>query len=134
MSQTTRILAIDDEAPLVGLIEKFLSRMGFTVDTALDGTSAWERFEAAAEPYHLVIADLTLPDANGLELASRMMRAQPDLKVLLCSGYPVDLSTMPAEFQSRVNSLQKPFLPNMLTAAVNELLPRQSSPSPSSAA
>jgi DNA-binding NtrC family response regulator len=116
------ILVVDDEPPLRKLMQAFLERLGYSVDTCGTATEALKTFRASPERYALVVADLSLPDMAGQDMALLMRKERPAIKVLLCSGYPFELATLPAEHRSSFGSLQKPFLPNMLTAAVEELL------------
>jgi len=62
------------------------------------------------------LADLTLPDGSGLELAGAFLRADPNLRVVLCSGYPLALEMLPEGDRERATLLQKPFSPQELLA------------------
>jgi DNA-binding NtrC family response regulator len=101
--------------------------MGYVVDTSPDANGAFAAVDRASGPYDLVVADLTLPGMSGQDMALQMLNANPLLKVLLCSGYPIAVDALPEEVQERVASLEKPFLPNMLAKAIEELLQRNSS-------
>jgi DNA-binding NtrC family response regulator len=122
--QRARILLVDDEPALVKLMQTYLSRMGYTVDTSGDANGAFAAFEKATGDYDLMVADLTLPGMSGQDMALQLLEAKPALKVLLCSGYPIAVDALPAQVQGRVASLEKPFLPNMLAKAIEELLQR----------
>ena len=117
-----RILLVDDEPALTRLMQTYLARMGYTVDTSLRATEALALFEANPQAYNLVVADITLPDMTGNDMAMRMAERNTDLRVLLCSGYPFAVDSLPEHIRDRCASLQKPFLPNMLAEAVQELL------------
>jgi hypothetical protein len=58
-------------------------------------------------------------------MALRMVSLNPNLRVLLCSGYPFDVRSLPEKVRSQFSVLQKPFVPKMLTGAVEELLSRK---------
>jgi DNA-binding response OmpR family regulator len=60
-----RILLVEDEPPLLQLIQKYLQRLGFEVDTYLKSLEALRDFEAAPDRYGMVIADLGMPDMRG---------------------------------------------------------------------
>jgi FixJ family two-component response regulator len=62
-----------------------------------------------------------MPEMQGDELARKMLRVNPQLRVLICSGYPVSVESI-AEDPSQIGFLQKPFLPAMLQEAVAGLL------------
>jgi DNA-binding NtrC family response regulator len=117
-----RILLVDDEPPLLQLIDKYLQRLGFEVETHLKSLDALRNFEAAPDRYGMVIADLGLPDMPGDKLLTRMLEIRPDLRVLVCSGSPYFIQNLPPALQQQVAFLQKPFVPKMLAAAVHDLL------------
>lgn len=119
-----RILLVDDEPAVLRLMQTYLSRMGYRVDTSPDATSAFAAIESASQPYDLVVADVTLPGMSGKDMAVQMVSANPALRVLLCSGYPVAVEALPENVQVRFGSLQKPFPPNMLAESIEELLQR----------
>lgn len=117
-----RILLVEDELPLLQLLEKYLQRLGFEVETHLKPVEALQRFEAAPEQYNLVIADLGLPDMHGDTLLTRMLEIRPELRILVCSGSPFFVETLPQPLQQQVGFLQKPFMPKMLDEALRQLM------------
>jgi DNA-binding NtrC family response regulator len=118
----TTILLVDDEAPLLRLVEKYLLRLGFEVETHLKSVEALQSFEAAPQRYDLVIADLGMPDMPGDTLLTRMLAIRPELRVLICSGSPYFIENLPDSLQRQVGFLQKPFVPRMLADAVQQLM------------
>lgn len=128
-----KILLVDDEAPLLQLLERYLSRMGFEVETHTASLDALRSFEAAPTSYELLIADLGMPDLPGDALLTQMLDTRPDLKILICSGSPFFIEKLPAALRQQVAFLQKPFVPKMLAEAVERLLGNQISGSSSTA-
>jgi len=117
-----RILVVDDESALTSLLEKYLQRMGFEVESASDPQVALERFRAAKIPFRLVLADLTMPGLSGDVLLSMMLRSDPNVMGILSSGYPAAGKSLKKEFGGRIEFLQKPFLPRMLAETINRLI------------
>lgn len=117
-----KILLVEDEAPLLKLLEKYLIRLGFEVESHTTSLEALSRFESAPDAYDLVVADLGMPDMPGDSLLTRMLETRPDLKILICSGTPFFIEKLPAALRRQVGFLQKPFVPKMLTEAVERLL------------
>jgi DNA-binding response OmpR family regulator len=117
-----KILLVEDEPPLLQLIQKYLQRLGFDVETHLTSLEALRNFEAAPNRYGMVIADLGMPDMPGDTLLTRMLDIRPDLRVLVCSGSPFFIENLPHSLQQQVAFLQKPFVPKMLAEAVQNLL------------
>ena len=117
-----RILLVEDEPPLLQLVERYLKRLGFEVETNLRAFDALRRFEDAPERYDLVIADLGMPDMRGDAMLTRMLAIRPELRVLVCSGSPYFIENLPVSLQRQVGFLQKPFMPKMLADAVRQLM------------
>jgi DNA-binding NtrC family response regulator len=115
-------LLVEDEPPLLQLIEKYLQRLGYEVETHLKSFEALRSFEAAPDRFGLVIADLGMPDMPGDTLLTRMLEIRPKLRVLVCSGSPFFIENLPDSLQRQVAFLQKPFVPKMLAEAVHGLL------------
>ena len=131
MVAATRILLVEDEPPLLQLIEKYLQRMGFEVETHLKSFEALRSFQAAPDRFSLVIADLGMPDMRGDTLLTRMLEIRPELRILVCSGSPFFIENLPQSLQRQVAFLQKPFMPKMLADAVQGLMARpQTEPRP----
>jgi DNA-binding NtrC family response regulator len=117
-----RILLVDDEPPLLGLMKTFLTKLGYEVQACPDATSATAAFESAGGKFDLIVADVTLPGVSGQEMSIELAKNNPDVRVLLCSGYPVQLHTLPEDLRGRFAALDKPFLPNMLATTVEKLI------------
>jgi len=115
------ILLVDDEKPLLALLQRFLERAGYIVDTAETGTVAMEKCRISPCPYSVVVLDLKLPDMPGAELLPRLLEASPGLKVIVSSGTPFSPAALPAPLRPRVEALLKPFLPKELLEAVERL-------------
>lgn len=119
----TKILVIDDEAPVRKVITRYLEHGGYAVTSV---GSAEEAIEAVrSQDFRLIIADILLPDRNGIELISELDRLLPGLKSIAISGggqIPADLYLESAKDQGASLSLQKPFDRNQLLEAVNELI------------
>ena len=117
-----RILLVEDEPPLLQLVERYLKRLGFQVETHLRAVDALRRFEDSPERYDLVIADLGMPDMRGDTMLTHMLAIRPELRVLVCSGSPYFIENLPVSLRRQVGFLQKPFMPKMLADAVRQLM------------
>lgn len=122
MRRFGRILAVDDEPALLHLFEQYLSRVGYEVEISSSAQNALESFASDPEKYALVLADVTMPGMSGEELLNDLLRLNPGIRVVLCSGYPFDLHGLPEGVQQQVRFLHKPFLPKTLLQTIEELL------------
>ena len=120
-----RILIVDDQPELLRMLSLYLARLGYTVSTEPTTERAWARVESEPDGTDVAVLDATMPGIAMEELAVRMLRANPLLRVLGASGYPVDMAAVEAAAPGRVAFLQKPFTPEMLAAAVRRLLGAQ---------
>jgi len=122
----TRILIVDDDAELQGLLVRLLAQEGWTVDSALTAKDG-ERLLALHRP-SVVLLDVMLSDANGLEVCRRWRAQQPDLAILMLSarGDPMD-KVLGLEVGAD-DYLGKPFEKRELVARVRALLRRHRPP------
>jgi two-component system cell cycle sensor histidine kinase/response regulator CckA len=120
-----RILIVDDQPALLRMMSVFLTRLGYTVATASTTEKAWAHVEADPEGTDVAVLDATMAGLSMEELALRILRANPMLRVLGASGYPVNMAAVEAAAPGRVAFLQKPFTPEMLAVAVRSLLGAQ---------
>jgi DNA-binding response OmpR family regulator len=115
-----RILVIEDEPGIVDFLERGLAAHGFEVISARDGVTGTEM--ALVEHVDLVVLDLMLPERSGLEVLTRLHRANPAL--------PVIILTAQAEVEQRVTGLDagavdyltKPFSLSELAARIRAQL------------
>ncbi len=121
---TARLLLIDDDTRLTGMVGDYLRRNGYEVDTA--GSLAAGREQLKAAHYDALLLDLMLPDGDGLDL-TRELRAVPrtqrlPLLMLTARGEPLD-RIVGLEIGAD-DYLPKPFEPRELLARVKALLRR----------
>ena len=118
-----RILIIEDEPQMRGMIEQVLIRAGHEVLTASDGKAGLDLFRDQMPD--LVITDILMPEVDGLEIIRSLRREFPDLKIIAMSGGGETgrLQYLPEarEFGADI-ALSKPFDPAVLTAEVERLL------------
>jgi DNA-binding NtrC family response regulator len=123
-----RILVVDDEQSLLIVMEQYLRRLGHAVVACRSGLEAWEAFQREPASFTLVLADITLPEMSGADLLARMLQLNPRACILICSGYPFDMSTLPAVYLRQIAFLQKPFTPRMLADSIGRLLADRDAP------
>jgi len=118
---TERILIVDDDPSLLKLMSKFLQRAGYQVTSSRATEEAWSLLEAGQSKFDAAVLDGTLSGMSMPELAAKMLAANPALRVIAISGYPMDLSHLDAVAPGRVVFLPKPFTPQMLVSAVRRI-------------
>jgi signal transduction histidine kinase/ActR/RegA family two-component response regulator len=117
-----RALIVDDDPTVREVLENVLNRLDFVVDVAHGGQAALERAADTSAPWDLAIVDLTMPDMNGVDVIHGLRKKDPDLKVILMSGYDQqEVSGSFLSFQA-TRFLQKPFGLRLLKEVMAELL------------
>lgn len=109
-SRHEKILLVDDEALVRRIGRTLLSKLGYEIIEAADGLEAVEVCRSRAGEIDLVLLDLTMPRMTGKETFARIHEMCPDLPVLICSGYLVDLNEFTRECGSCPDGfVQKPY-------------------------
>lgn len=84
--EPTKILVVDDEAPIREMVKKGLSQMGgFIVEAVQNGLEAIERIEK--DVFDLVLTDLKMPEMDGIELLKNIKGIRPEVLVILMTAY-----------------------------------------------
>jgi len=86
------ILFVDDEAAITEINKSVLSSLGYQVTVETKSMEALQKFKADPEAFDLVITDQTMPDLTGTELAKSMLKLNPNIPIILCTGYTASLS------------------------------------------
>ena len=119
------ILVIDDDANIRLILERFLEKQGFSVDSAEDGSIGLEKIEEKLPD--LVVTDIMMPNTDGLEVVLSIRNNHPDTPVIAISGgiasASVDLLPVAKKMgSSKVKVLYKPVELSSLLSNVHELL------------
>jgi DNA-binding NtrC family response regulator len=102
-----RILVADDDEIARDVIATLLSREGYFVITSVNGLEAINRLQV--EEIHLVITDLTMPGADGIEVLKHAVRSNPDRAVVILTAYGTLDTMLEAIEEGAYDYLTKPF-------------------------
>ena len=119
---TETVLVVEDEKPVRELVERALRPLGYTVLTADTAHDALALADRHAEPIHLLVSDVVMPQMSGPEVAERLRAHRPDCRVLYISGYPQDALARHGVLAPGIELLQKPFVPDDLARRVRVVL------------
>ena len=123
--ETGRILLVDDEPALLKMMSVYLGRRGYSVNTSSTTEQASALIDSEPLSYAVAVLDATMDGMSMEELALKMLQANPSLRVLATSGYPVDMSRLEKAAPGRVAFLHKPFTPEMLAESIRGMLAAQ---------
>jgi len=103
----TRVLVVDDEPDLAESTAYLLKRAGYAADFALSAPQALAMMQQ--QPFRVVVSDVRMPQMSGMELLAAIRRSDPDVEVLLLTGYPDLQMAVRAIKQGAFDYLAKPF-------------------------
>ena len=123
------VLIVDDEEPIRQLERRILESGGYRV---IEASRALEAFALLQKDLQvdLVIADLQMPDLGGEEMARRIRRDRPDIRVLYVTGHIDELMDERSTLWEGEAFLDKPFTAKALLEAVSLLLYKKLPPDP----
>jgi two-component system, cell cycle sensor histidine kinase and response regulator CckA len=120
---TETLLVVEDETPLLKLMQHILESYGYKVLCCANGRQALDTWREHRERIDLLLTDLILPDGMaGTELARILLASKPELKVLFASGYDADRLAKEFPPGIPVKLVQKPFHARKLAEMVFESL------------
>ena len=119
------ILLVDDEESLIALGARMLEHLGFTVLTAADGLQAVELYRERGKEIDLVLMDLTMPHMDGAEAFSELRRLNPDVRVVLASGYSHEDVASRFAGKGLDGVLQKPYTLAKLRESLAGMMPKR---------
>ena len=115
-----QILIMEDEESVAKGLEMVLSDEGYTVDLAQTGRGALNSFNR--KPFDLLIADLRLPDIDGMEVIKQVKHNRPNTGVIVITGYSTVPSAVEAMKLGVHDYLPKPFTEDEFMSVVQEAL------------
>ncbi len=116
------ILLVEDETNLRHLARQYLETQGYKILEAEDGAAALQIVDGYKGTIDLLLSDVIMPGMNGRELAARVIKLLPDVRVLYMSGYAENAVGMDGTLDAGINLLQKPFSLPVLKDRVREVL------------
>jgi len=119
-----RILVIDDDDEVRGMVKEILVRVGHDVAEAVNGEEGLQIF--AEEPTDLVITDIFMPEKEGLETIRELKRIYPEVKIIAMSGGIAVMDSSHTLWLAKGlgadRTVPKPIARDELLAAVDDLL------------
>ena len=119
---TETILFVEDERSVRAFVKITLQRFGYQVIEADTAEAALTLLDGIDTPIHVLLTDIVLPRMDGRELAVRVKRDRPHVRVLFMSGYASRLSTSEGLIEPGMQLLEKPFTAHALLTRTRQLL------------
>ncbi|MFP4053300.1 MAG: response regulator [Phycisphaerae bacterium] len=127
------VLLADDERTVRDVASRLLERKGFDVILAEDGREAVEVFRREIDRVDVVVLDMTMPHLNGEEAFREIRRLQPNVPVLLSSGYNEQETVSHFVGKGLAGFIPKPFESRTLIAKVREAVGNNGNEAPANA-
>ena len=117
------IYVIDDDAVMRMSCQQILSKEGFTIETFEDGVAGLKRLEEIRP--QLIVVDLKMPKIGGMEVISRVHEIDPDIIIVVITGYATIDTAIEAMKAGAYDFLPKPFTPAELRLIIKRGLERK---------
>ncbi len=122
-TENRRILIIDDERPILMTLEALLERHGYQVDTAPTAAQGLKLLKSKSPA--LVLLDLQLPDAEGLEMLDRIKTELPDMQVIILTAHDSLHNAIESIKRGAYHFISKPYASEELLSLVENALEKQ---------
>jgi DNA-binding NtrC family response regulator len=123
-SEARRILIIDDERPILMTLEALLTRHGYRTETATTATLGLRAMKT--NPAALVLLDLQLPDADGLETLERLKKDFGDSQVIILTAHDSLNNAIESIKRGAFHFISKPYAPEELLSLAEQALEKRS--------
>jgi DNA-binding NtrC family response regulator len=123
-AENRRILIIDDERPILLTLEALLGRHGYHADVAATAAAGMRALESKMPA--LVLLDLQLPDAEGLQMLDQIKREHPGTQVIILTAHDSLNNAIESIKRGAYHFISKPYAPEELLSLVDKALEKQS--------
>lgn len=119
---TETILIVDDEAMIINIGREILKTLGYTILTAQSGPAALDIYRQSEIKIDLIILDMVMPEMGGGDVFDKLKKIDPDVKVLLSSGYSLNGHASKIIDRGCVGFIQKPFTIREIASQLRKIL------------
>jgi len=117
-----KILIVDDEEPVAGLLKNILEQLDYEVTAVSDSARALEIFREQYGEIDLVLTDMSMPGMSGAQLATQLLKIKPGLPIVLCTGFSEVVNENNASDMGFSGFLLKPVFKSQIAHAVSNAL------------
>jgi len=114
------LLIIEDDVVFCQMLQKFLTKRGYEVETSFTAFDAKEKFKTT--DFDLILTDLRLPDYDGIQLLTDIKAVNPKTQVILMTGYAEVGSAVKAMKKGAFDYISKPFTPDEIVMVLDNAL------------
>ncbi|MDM8536448.1 response regulator [Desulfobacterales bacterium HSG17] len=116
------ILFVDDEPPVVKMVQQMLAGLGYQMTAFTSGTEAFEAFTSNPDAFDLVMTDMTMPKITGVMLTAKILDIRPDIPIVICTGFNTQISKEKAKALGIKEYILKPIVRSELAHTIRKVL------------
>ena len=120
--KTNHIMIVEDEETVRNSVDKILRKLGYKVTICKDGYEAIDVYKEKWEDIDLVMLDMIMPEVDGYQTFQELSQINPDLRVLLCSGYILNNNAQKIVDSEKHGFIQKPYRISALAREISNLI------------
>ncbi len=120
-----RVLVVDDEESIVKGTCGILTKLGYETTGMISSTEALAHFTSDPSGYDLVLTDMTMPQMTGLDFSKEIKRLNPDIPIILCTGFSHGLTKEKCRSIGIVDMVMKPIIASQLSRTVHHALNKE---------
>ena len=122
MTEAACILVVDDEIPILEIMEGLLGNLDYVVTTCPSPEEALAMFCNAPENFDLLVTDMNMPGMNGAELIRSVRQIRPEIPIILCTGFSEFMNADNTEALGSSRYIMKPVTQKQINQAIRSLL------------
>ena len=117
-----KILIVDDEVSIIKWMSRILMQLGYDVVVSYNGSDALKILASSPSGFDLVLTDLAMPGMTGLELSEKIKARQPDIPIILCTGFSEGLTSGTIQRYGISKMVMKPLIASELAEMISNVL------------
>lgn len=119
-----RLLIVDDEKPLLEIMQHILEDLGYVVSAAATPQDALQLFTESPESFDLLVTDMNMPGSSGADLIKKIRDIRKDIPVVLCTGFSETMNEQTTRALGSARHILKPVTQSELNEVLRSLLDR----------
>ena len=121
-SGNEHILFVDDEKSMVDSVQAMLKHLGYRVTARTSSVEALEVVRAKPNDFDCVITDMTMPNMTGDHLAEKIIGINPDIPIILCTGFSEKVTAEKAKAIGIKEYVMKPIIMKEMATTIRQVL------------
>ena len=117
-----RIIIVDDDNSIAQMLKMVLEKLGYKVTALTDSLNALALFRETPDDFDLVLTDMTMPDMSGDQLAKEILKINPEIPIIICTGFNENITQEKAIAIGVKGLLMKPVTSFELTRTIRTVL------------